>query len=61
MRVYMIAAILRVVFEDEENRVVPEGRVGDGFDRAPHCKIVIGYRGLRRWAAGFGSRGVVVA
>ena len=36
MGVYVVAAVLGVVFEDEDGGVVPEGAVGDGIDDAAY-------------------------
>ena len=60
VRVYVIAAVLGIVFKDEEGGRVPEGRVGDGFDRAADGEVVIGDRGFGRGSAGTGAGGVVV-
>jgi hypothetical protein len=42
VRVHVVGAVLRIVFKDEEGRVVPEGRVRDRLDGAAHGQIVIG-------------------
>ena len=46
MRVHVVGAVLRIVFEDEEGRVVPVRRVRDRLDGAAHRQIVIGDRRL---------------
>ena len=47
MRVDMIAAVLRVVLEDEDGRVIPVRAVRDGVDYTAQSQIVVGYRGRR--------------
>lgn len=42
MRVHVVGAVLRVVFEDEDRGVVPIGTVRDGVDDAADGKIVVG-------------------
>ena len=40
--IHVIGAGLRIVFKDEESRVVPERRVGDRFNSAADGEIVVG-------------------
>jgi hypothetical protein len=61
MSIHVVAAILRVIFEDEEGRVVPERRVRNGFDGAANRKVIVGHRRLRRRSAGTRARRVIVA
>ena len=60
MRVHVVGAVLGIVFEDEEGRVVPEGRVRDSIDGAADGQVVVGNGGLGRGSAGPRARGVVV-
>ena len=60
MRIDVIGAVLRVVFDDEDGGVVPVRAVGDGIDHAAERQIVVGDRGLRRGLAGTRASGVVV-
>ena len=46
MGVDVIAAVLGVVFEDEEGGVIPEGGVGDIVDGAAYGEVVVGDRGF---------------
>ena len=41
MRIHVVAAILRIVFENEERRVVPEGRMRDRIDGPAYRQIVV--------------------
>src|SRR5581483_223956 len=45
--VHVVGAVLRVVFNDENGRVIPVRTVGDGFDYSTHRKIVVGDRSCR--------------
>src|SRR6266436_5657918 len=60
MRVDMIGAVLRVVFDDEDGGVVPVGTMRNGVDYAAEREIVIRDRGLRSWLARTRASGVVV-
>ena len=60
MRIHVVAAVLRIVFENEERRVVPEWRMRNRIDGAAHRQIVIRNRRLRCRLARRGSRGVIV-
>ena len=51
MRIDVVGAILRVVFEDENGGVVPIRAVRNRIDDAAERQIVIGYRGLWRGLA----------
>ena len=52
MRVHMVPAILRVVFQDEKRGVFPEGRVGDGLDGSANGKVIVGDGGFGSGSAG---------
>src|SRR5579884_2977253 len=60
MRVDMVGAILRVVLDYENRRVVPVRTVGDRLGDTSHGKIVVGYRRIWRRRAGLCAGGVVV-
>src|SRR5215468_9155148 len=40
----MVGPVLRIIFEDEDGRVIPVGAVGDGIDDASYCEIIVGDR-----------------
>ena len=56
----MVGAILGVVFDDEDRRVVPVRTVRDGFDHAADREIVVRDRGRRARLAGRRAVGVIV-
>ena len=60
MRVHVIGAVLRVVFQDEDGRRRPEGRTTEGLDNASKRQVVVGHVGAWRGRAGPGARGVIV-
>src|SRR6185437_17075087 len=59
-RVDVIAAVLRVIFEEEDGGVIPVRRVRDGFDEAANGEVIVGDGGFGRGAAGPGAGGVIV-
>ena len=51
MRIDVIGAVLRVVFNHEDCGVLPELRFADSIDEQPECEVVLGdHRGRRRLA-----------
>src|SRR5665213_533873 len=48
VRVDVVGAVLRIVFENEERRIVPIGRVRNRLHSAANREIVVGHRRLRR-------------
>ncbi len=60
MGVDVVAAVLGVVFEDEDGGVVPVGAVRDGVDHSAQGQIVVGDRGLGARAIRSRAAGVIV-
>src|SRR5229473_1552910 len=60
MGVDVVAAVLGVVFEDEDGGVIPVGAVRDGVDYAAQGQIVVGDRGLGARAIRSRAAGVIV-
>src|SRR5450755_2454527 len=60
MRVDMVGAILRIVFNHEDGGVLPIGAVRNGIDNASDREIVIGYRSLWRGLSGTRASGMVI-
>src|SRR5690349_1241352 len=60
MRIHVIRAVLRVVFQNKDSRVVPVGAIGDSLDDAANCKVIV--RQGSRWPrlAGLRAFGVIV-
>ena len=47
MRIHMVRAVLGVVFQNKDGRVLPVRAVGDRFDDASQRQVVIRNRGRR--------------
>src|SRR5271157_3921232 len=60
MSVHVIGAVLRIVFEHEDRRVVPVRAVREGFYHAAQSEVVIGYRRSRRRRSGTCAGCVVI-
>src|SRR5258708_7473716 len=60
MGVDVVAAVLGVVFQDEDGGVVPVGAVRDSVDYAAQGQIVVGDRGLGARAIRSRAAGVIV-
>ncbi len=56
----MVGAILGIVFDDEDRRVIPVRTVRDRFDHAADRQIVVRDRGRGAWLAGRRAVGVIV-
>src|SRR5271166_5079723 len=60
MRVHMIGAVLRVVFDHEDCGVLPDGALADRFHQLAYCVVVVGYLSQRALYIGTVSLRVIV-
>src|SRR5206468_3928710 len=60
MRIDVVGAILRVIFEDEDGSVIPVRAVRDGVDDTAKRQIIVGYVGGGTGAVGARASGMVV-
>ncbi len=49
MTVYVVDAILRIVFLDEDGRFLPDRAVTDGINKAAKGQVIICLHRLRDW------------
>ena len=61
MRVDVIAAILRIVFDDEDRGLAPELAFRNRLDDHADAGVIVGHEGFRRNLSGSRSIGVIVA
>src|SRR2546426_10074093 len=60
MRVHMVGAVLRIVFDYEYRGIVPVGAVRNRFDNTAQRQIVIRHRGSGTGLSSTGAAGMVI-
>src|SRR5580700_3578262 len=60
VRVHMVGTVLRVVFQNENCRVIPVGAVRNGVNHAAEREVVVGYGGCRARQIRSRASGVII-
>src|SRR5215213_943634 len=59
MRINMVRSILRIIFDDEENSILPVRRIRYCFNHSSQREIIVGHVRLRRASSGTSTGSVI--